>query len=72
MISYEYHYVITVQAPAPGGMIARTFQGTMDFPGEHPSRQDAYYDRFDYACGLLGSDPMDTCVLFWSFDRDAM
>lgn len=72
MISSEYHYVITVQAPAPGGMIARTFQGTIDFPGERISRQDVYYDRFDYACDQLGSDAKDTVVLFWSCDRDTM
>lgn len=72
MISYQYHYVMTVQAPASGGMTVQTVQGILDFPGEHPSRQDAYYDRFDYACELLGSTPKDTSVLFWSFDRDAM
>lgn len=60
-----YHYVITVQAPAPGGFSIGTYSDTIEWYG---TRSDAFNDRFSQACRLLRSDPSNTYVVHWSFE----
>lgn len=63
----EYHYVLTVQAPAVGGQVTRTFDGVIGWDND---RQDAYYNRFNNACEQMGVRPSDPgiAVLCWSFE----
>lgn len=69
----EYHYVMTLQAPAPGGYGPRieTSDGLMDWDTAHPE-QEAYWRVFGDTCDYHELPHREARVVFWSFKLNAL
>jgi hypothetical protein len=64
----KYHYVITVQAPAPhGGTLRHTIADTIDWDDD---REGLFWHAFNRACDEIRCIRREASVLCWSLGRN--
>lgn len=62
----EYHYVMTLRAPAPGGHRIENYDGLYDWATGTETEQDVYWRIFTDACRYHDIPREGTVVMFWS------